>query len=69
MVLLDAPEHNRWPALLALGGALFGRLDWWPRRAPDAGSVLIGRPARAATASGRRTAGPQRGRTASPTLA
>ena len=30
VVLLDAPEHNRWPALLALGDALFGRLDWWP---------------------------------------
>ena len=42
VVLLDVPEHNRWPALLALGGALFGRLDWWPRTAPDAGSALIG---------------------------
>jgi hypothetical protein len=42
VVLLDAPEHNRWPALLALGGGLFGRLDWWPRTAPDAGSALIG---------------------------
>ena len=30
VVLLDAPEHNRWPALLSLGDALFGRLDWWP---------------------------------------
>jgi hypothetical protein len=42
VVLLDAPEHNRWPALLALGDALFGRLDWWPDRTPDAGSVLVG---------------------------
>ena len=42
VVLLDAPEHNRWPALLALGDAIFGRLDWWPRSAPDAGSVLVG---------------------------
>jgi hypothetical protein len=42
VVLLDVPEHNRWPALLALGDALFGQLDWWPRTAPDAGSVLIG---------------------------
>jgi hypothetical protein len=40
VVLLDAPRHNRWPALLALGGALFGRLDWWPAVAPDAVSVL-----------------------------
>jgi hypothetical protein len=42
VVLLDAPEHNRWPALLSLGDALFGRLDWWPSVAPDAGSVLVG---------------------------
>jgi len=41
VVLLDAPGHNRWPTLLALGGALFGRLDWWPGTAPDAGSVLV----------------------------
>jgi len=53
VVLLDAPEHNRWPALLALGGALFGRLDWWPESTPDAGSVLasaIAGNARATTA-------------------
>ena len=43
VVLLDAPEHNRWPALLALGDALFGRLDWWPDAASDAGSVLVRR--------------------------
>jgi hypothetical protein len=42
VVLLDAPEHNRWPALLSLGDALFGRLDWWPPVASDAGSVLVG---------------------------
>lgn len=41
VVLLDAPEHNRWPALLSLGDALFGRLDWWPAVVPDAGSVLV----------------------------
>src|SRR6202000_3148242 len=40
VVLLDAPEHNRWPALLSLGDALFGRLDWWPAVAPDAGGAL-----------------------------
>ncbi|HEX3959303.1 MAG TPA: alginate lyase family protein [Trebonia sp.] len=40
VVLLDAPEHNRWPALLSLGGALFGRLDWWPAVPLDAGSAL-----------------------------
>ncbi|MCW2930543.1 MAG: Heparinase family protein [Actinomycetia bacterium] len=42
VVLLDAPEHNRWPALLTLGGAVFGCLDWWPEVAPNAGSVLAG---------------------------
>jgi hypothetical protein len=41
-LLLDAPVPNRWPALLALGEALFGRLDWWPRVPPDAGSTFIG---------------------------
>jgi hypothetical protein len=42
VILLDVPEHNRWPALLALGDGLFGRLDWWPSTVPDAGSALIG---------------------------
>jgi hypothetical protein len=41
VVLLNSPEHNRWPTLLALGDALFGRLDWWPDTVPDAGSVLV----------------------------
>jgi hypothetical protein len=40
VVLLDAPEHNRWPTLLSLGDALFGRLDWWPAVPPDAGAVF-----------------------------
>jgi hypothetical protein len=40
VVLLDAPEHNRWPALLALGGAAFGSLGWWPQVNAGAGSVL-----------------------------
>ena len=41
VVLLDAPEHNRRPTLLALGDAFFGRLDRWPGTVPDAGSVLV----------------------------
>jgi Heparinase II/III-like protein/Heparinase II/III N-terminus len=41
VVLLDAPAHNRWPALLALGDGVFGRLGWWPAVPPDAGSVLL----------------------------
>ena len=40
VALLDAPEHNRWPALLSLGEALFGRLGWWPAVPRDAGGVL-----------------------------
>ena len=42
VVLLDHPDHNRWPVLLSLGDALFGRLDWWPPTAMDAGSALVG---------------------------
>jgi len=41
VVLLDAPGHNRWPALLSLGGTLFGRLGWWPALLPDAASALV----------------------------
>jgi len=41
VVLLDAPVHNRWPALLALGDGVFGRLGWWPAVPRDAGSVLL----------------------------
>jgi len=42
VVLFDAPAHNRWPALLAIGAALFGELDWWPTTPVNAGSVLAG---------------------------
>jgi heparinase II/III-like protein len=41
-LLLDPPAQNRWPSLLALGDALFGRLGWWPAAAADAGSCLVG---------------------------
>lgn len=41
-LLLDAPALNRWPSLLALGAAVFGRLDWWPLTPADAGSSVIG---------------------------
>jgi Heparinase II/III-like protein/Heparinase II/III N-terminus len=40
-LLLDAPTANRWPSLLALGEAVFGRLEWWPRTAPDAAGTII----------------------------
>ena len=42
-VLLDAPAPDTWASLLALGEALFGRLDWWPPVAADAGSTIISR--------------------------
>jgi Heparinase II/III-like protein len=41
-LLLDAPCGNRWPSLLAVGAALFGRAEWWPDVVPDAASSLIG---------------------------
>jgi hypothetical protein len=41
-LLLDAPVANRWPSLLALGEALFGRLDWWPPTTADVGSSVLG---------------------------
>ena len=51
VVLLDAPEHNRWPALLSLAAGLFGPLAWWPSVTPDAGSVA--RPGSRGRATGR----------------
>ena len=33
-LLLDAPEYNRWKALLSTGRVLFGDLPWWPAN-PD----------------------------------
>jgi len=47
-LLLDPPVPNRWPSLLALGAAIFGRLDWWPGIPADAGSPIIGAMAGAA---------------------
>jgi len=41
-LLLDAPAPNRWPALLALGEALIGRLDWWPPSPAGAESTIVG---------------------------
>lgn len=41
-LLLDAPVPNRWPALLALGESLIGRLDWWPAAAAGAESTIVG---------------------------
>jgi hypothetical protein len=40
-LLLDAPAAGRWPSLLALGEASFGRLDWWPPAQADARSSLV----------------------------
>jgi hypothetical protein len=57
VVLLSAPADNPWPSLLALGEAVFGRLDWWPAVAPDAASVLVGALARTAREVPREVAG------------
>ena len=64
-LLLDAPAPNRWPSLLALGEAFFGRLDWWPP--VDAGreqlDPAVPWPPRNRTSR----AGPRSGRRDSPT--
>ena len=42
-LLLDAPvPGGGWPSLLALGDALFGRLDWWPPAIASVASTLTG---------------------------
>ena len=42
-LLLDAPVRGGgWPSLLALGEALFGRLDWWPPVTASAASTIVG---------------------------
>ena len=41
-LLLDAPECGRWPLLLSLGEAIFGRLGWWPPTEASASSSIIG---------------------------
>ena len=42
-LLLDAPVRGGgWRSLLALGEALFGRLDWWPREPTGAAGTIVG---------------------------
>ena len=41
-LLLDAPAPTAGRRCWRWADALFGRLDWWPRPPPDAGSSLIG---------------------------
>ena len=40
-LVLAAPEDNRWEALLALGQAVFGAPDWWPRTRPGIASAAL----------------------------
>ncbi len=42
VLLLDGPAELEWPALLAQGAELFGRLGWWPAVSADVTSVLVG---------------------------
>jgi hypothetical protein len=41
-LLLDAPERARWPLLLSLGEAIFGRPGWWPPVPASASGAIIG---------------------------
>ena len=41
-LLLDAPECGRWPLLLSLGEAIFGRLGWWPPVQASASGSIVG---------------------------
>ena len=41
-LLLDAPSRGGWRSLLAMGGAVFGRLGWWPDAGADVAGTLIG---------------------------
>ena len=41
-LLLDAPAQPRWPLLLSLGEAIFGRLGWWPATQPSASGSIVG---------------------------
>jgi Heparinase II/III-like protein/Heparinase II/III N-terminus len=41
VLVLDAPARDGRRSVLALGGALFGPLDWWPTVGDDVGRVLI----------------------------
>jgi hypothetical protein len=40
-LVLGPPEANRWAGLLALGGEIFGALDWWPPHPPDVTGTLV----------------------------
>jgi hypothetical protein len=42
VLLLDAPQQDSGPALLAFAGAVAGRLSWWPDAPADVRSVLAG---------------------------
>ena len=65
-LLLDAPvPGGGWPSLLALGDALFGRLDWWPPATPRAPRARSSAPWPVPPATSR--AGPASGRRGSPT--
>lgn len=39
--LVLEPSGNRWEQLLALGGIVFGALDWWPQYSLEVTSVLV----------------------------
>jgi hypothetical protein len=40
-LVIAAPDEHRWAALLALGQALFGAPEWWPRVQPGVASTAL----------------------------
>ena len=40
-LVLDGPTEERWPGLLAVGGALFETPGWWPAVEPTVASALV----------------------------
>jgi hypothetical protein len=43
VLLLDAPDSDRWASLLATGAAVLGAMDWWPPTPePDVRATVLG---------------------------
>jgi hypothetical protein len=42
VLLLDPPGRSGVPSLMALAGAVLGRVDWWPAARADARSSIVG---------------------------
>jgi hypothetical protein len=61
VLVIDPPDGDGVPSLLALAGAVFGRLDWWPAPMADArGAIIAALPGAAHHVSGRPPRRPSR---------